>query len=240
MLISPRLSMSRLLRNCLNDFLSVFGLRLSRVQHPESILDPAVRSVAMGHSTKEHNSRENMDAIYADPNLMTHYFTKERLAFYQQVCERVIRLKIQPADVLDVGCGSGHLLAKLKEAFPEARLEGVDFSPQSISVARQLNPSLSFTVMSIFELDKLGREFDLVLCTEVLEHLEDADMAMEQLQAVCRPGGTLVVTVPQGRKDTFAGHFNFWTEESFRREFREFRPEIEEFETYLFIVMRRS
>jgi len=231
--------MRQVFKDWIQGLLGSFGLRLSRVQNPNAILDPAVRSIAKGISTRQHNSRENMDAIYADPNLLTHYFTKERLAFYHQVSERLMRLKIQPAEVLDVGCGSGHLLMEVKKIFPAAKLQGVDFSPESIRLARQLTPGLSFEVLSIFEVENLDRQFDLVLCTEVLEHLEEADLAMKKLLAVLRPGGALVITVPQGRKDTFAGHFNFWTPESFRREFRALKPEIEEFEGYLFIFIRK-
>lgn len=230
--------MQNLLKDSVNGLLGVFGLRLIRVASPEAMLDPALRSIARGLSTREHNTSENMDAIYSDPNLMTHYFTPKRLAFYHQVRERLVRLAIQPTDVLDVGCGSGHLLVEVKNIFPAARLQGVDFSPESIRVARRLNPALEFNVMSIFDVEQLHRQFDLILCTEVIEHLEEADRAVEKLVAVCRPGGTIVITAPHGRRDTFAGHFNFWTPESFCREFRAMKPEVEEFESYLFIVIR--
>ena len=228
-----------MLKDLIQGYLGSFGLRLSRIHDPDAILDPAVRSIAKGASPHQHNSRENMDVIYADPNLLTHYFTKQRLAFYQQVSERLIRLKLQPADILDVGCGSGHLLMEAKKLFPAARLQGVDFSPEANRLARQISPGLSFDILSIFELEKLGRQFDLVLCTEVLEHLEEADRAMKKLLAISHPGATLVITVPQGRKDTFAGHFNFWTRESFRREFQALKPAIEEFGDYLFIVISK-
>jgi 2-polyprenyl-3-methyl-5-hydroxy-6-metoxy-1,4-benzoquinol methylase len=233
-------SLRRRLGGCVNGFLEPFGLRLSAVQNPEAILDPAVRSIAKGLSTREHNSRRNMDAIYSDPNLLTHYFTSERMSFYATVRDRLSQLPVHSTTVLDVGCGCGQLLNEIKKVFPDARLEGVDFSPESIRVARKLSPAAVFDVLSIFELEKLGRQFDLVLCTEVLEHLEDADLAMEKLVGRCQHGGTLVITVPQGRLDTFAGHFNFWTPESFRREFRGLNPQVEELNSYLFIVIRRS
>lgn len=222
-----------------NGLLGRLGLRLSRVQDADTILDPAARSIAKGLSTRAHNTRENMDAFYSDPHLMTHYFTKERLKFYGEVRLQLTKLNLRPADVLDVGCGSGHLLADLASLYPEASSMGVDFSPESIRLARQLHPHKAFDVMSIFELKNLGRQFDLVLCTEVIEHLEDADVAVDNLCSVCRPGGTVAITVPHGRRDTFAGHFNFWTPESFRREFRRLNPQVEEFDNYLFISIRR-
>jgi 2-polyprenyl-3-methyl-5-hydroxy-6-metoxy-1,4-benzoquinol methylase len=227
-------------KRLINGFLGCFGFQLNRVPHPDAGVDPVARSFAKGNTTKSHNTARNMDEFYADPNLMTHYFTKERLAFYRQVRDRLTRLKISPADVLDVGCGSGHLLSEVKAVFPAAHLTGVDFSPESIKLARKLHPALAFDVLSIFDVEQLGRQFDLILCTEVIEHLEEAGAAVEKLLAVCRPGGAVVITVPEGRRDTFAGHFNFWTPESFRREFRHLNPQVEEFASYLFIVIQHA
>lgn len=226
-------------KKIIKDLLGRFNLRLMRVAAPGEAMNPAARSIARGLSAREHNTKENMDAFYADPNLMTHYFTQERLAFYERVHQELADLHLKPEEILDVGCGSGHLLARLAELYPDAKACGVDFSNEAINMARRLHPGSTFDVLSIFELEKLGMQFDLVACTEVIEHLEDADMAVEKLLAVCRPGGAVVITVPHGRQDTFAGHFNFWTPESFKREFRKHCPSVKEFGFYLFITMRK-
>jgi 2-polyprenyl-3-methyl-5-hydroxy-6-metoxy-1,4-benzoquinol methylase len=95
-------------------------------------LSNALLSISRGVSTAQHNSLENMDEFYSNPHLLTHYFTPERLDFYRTVCRRLGRLDIQPTSVLDVGRGSGHLLAQIRELWPNARLKGVDFSGRSI------------------------------------------------------------------------------------------------------------
>ena len=221
-----------------NELLHPIGIQIVRVKKPAEI-DPALLSFAKGLSTAEHNSLENMDEFYSSPNLLTHYFTADRLDFYQRVCRRIGSLSIRPRSVLDVGCGSGHLLAQVRELWPEAHLKGVDFSGKSIDLARRLHPNMAFEQCSIFELDRLKDSYDVVLCTEVLEHLERADQALEQLYSACLPGGHVLITVPEGRKDTFPGHFNFWTPESFSREFRRFDPIVDVIQDYLFIVIRR-
>ena len=58
--------------------------------------------------------------------------------------------------------------------------------------------------------------FDLVLCTEVLEHLERPLDALEQLRLLRAPGGRLVATVPDGEMDDFEGHVSFWSLDDFR------------------------
>lgn len=220
-----------------NHALSWCGLKLVRLPRLAD-LDPASRSIARGLSTAQHNTQENMDAFYADPRLMETYFTPERLRFYQEVVSQIAMLDLRPASVLDVGCGSGHLLAGLRRLWPDAIMLGVDFSMESVVLAQRLQPALKFRQCSIFDLTSLQTSFDVVVCTEVLEHLPEADHAMEQLVSVCKPGGCVVVTVPEGRQDTFAGHFNFWTRESFRREFRRWAPEVTVFGNNLFVVVR--
>ena len=223
----------------LNHLLGLFGLRLSRVTRLQD-LNPATRSIARGLSTSEHNSRQNMDDFYSDSDLLKTYFTPDRLGFYSDVTKRIANLQMHPSSVLDVGSGSGHLLARIKDLYPNATLLGVDFSEASVTLAKRLQPGITFQPCSIFDLDQLGGTSDLVICTEVLEHLEKADVALSKLARVCATGGTIVITVPNGRTDTFAGHFNFWTPESFSREFSQWRPEVIEIGAFLFIVIRPS
>jgi 2-polyprenyl-3-methyl-5-hydroxy-6-metoxy-1,4-benzoquinol methylase len=227
----------KLLAKAVNGLLGIAGLRLVRSQPAEDRLDLAADIAVRGLTPTEHNSRENMDAFYADPRLLEQYFDRDRLAFYEDVSGAVAGLGVSPASLLDVGCGSGHLLERLRRQFPAADLLGVDFSGESVKLARKLHSGIDFQVRSIFELDRLGRQFDLVLCTEVLEHLEDADVALEQLIKTCAPGGRVVITVPDGRNDSFVGHVNFWTAESFVREFRRFQPDVTPMGRFLFIAI---
>jgi len=230
----------KLLFHACNGILRMVGLKVVRVGGGVQEPDPITRLLARGLSTVDYNSRENMDSFYSDTNILPSYFTEDRLEFYTEVCSRLGRLDIQPGSVLDVGCGSGHLLAGVKKLWPQATLNGVDFSSKSIELAARLHPEIAFRQMSIFDLGEMEQAFDLVLCTEVLEHLEAADEALAGLYARCRPGGAVVITVPDGRADTFHGHFNFWTPESFCREFRQFGPTVEKSGNYLFIAIRRG
>jgi 2-polyprenyl-3-methyl-5-hydroxy-6-metoxy-1,4-benzoquinol methylase len=223
----------------INRLLGFFGLRLTRVIRLRD-LDPATRSIARGLSTSEHNSRENMDNFYSDSELLKTYFTPNRLGFYSDVTKRIANLQLHPSSVLDVGSGSGHLLAGIKDLYPNATMLGVDFSEASVTLAKRLQPGITFQPCSIFDLDQLGGTYDLVICTEVLEHLEKADVALSKLVRMCATGGTIVITVPNGRTDTFAGHFNFWTPESFSREFSQWRPKVTVIGAFLFIVIRPS
>ena len=72
------------------------------------------------------------------------------------------------------------------------------------------------TYESIYDLDLGGEQFDLVLATEVLEHLRRPAEALMALRVLCAPGGRVVITVPDGARDDWEGHVNFWSEDELR------------------------
>lgn len=103
---------------------------------------------------------------------------------------------------IDVGCGKGDLILALrKQGVPAAKLCGADFSPQVVAENRQAQPEVRFEVLDIQASSLPGGEgsFDLVLCSEVIEHLTDRPAAIAHLAALLRPGGHLLLTCPTGR-----------------------------------------
>jgi len=164
------------------------------------------------------NTPDAFDRLYGSPDLMREYLGPERLAFYDEVAARCIG-DVAVRSVVDVGCGSGHLLAALLDRVsPPPLLIGVDDSPQAIVRLAQVVPSARGIVASVYDLDERldQASYDLVLCTEVLEHLERPLEALDQLRRLRAPGGRLVVTVPDGEIDDYEGHVSFWSIDEFR------------------------
>lgn len=113
------------------------------------------------------------------------------------------------AQVLDVGCGTGSNLRLLVElGFGD--VTGLDRSEDAIRWCRekQLPPVERGDLCALpFPED----HFDLVLATDVLEHIDEPDAGVAELRRVLRPGGTLIVTVPAfeslwGLQDDVAHH----------------------------------
>jgi 2-polyprenyl-3-methyl-5-hydroxy-6-metoxy-1,4-benzoquinol methylase len=157
------------------------------------------------------NSKHAYDRLYRSDRLMHEYAGPERIAFYDEVA--TIASSFAPKRVLDVGCGSGHLLAAMRDKLPGVeQLTGVDYSPAAIERMRSILPEATGLVGDLYDLSQTVGSFDLVLCTEVLEHVARPSAAVDALLKPLRDGGRVVLTVPDGAVDDFAGHVNFWTE----------------------------
>ncbi len=123
-------------------------------------------------------------------NLYDKYRTKNPIArllmgHFLQVMEDLVE-RVTPRDsVLEVGCGEGHLAYELAgRCGPFARFEICDLSLARLR--HDLPPSIQARVASIYALPYPDREFDLVVCSEVLEHLEHPEAALLELARVAR------------------------------------------------------
>jgi len=154
------------------------------------------------------NNRRAYERVYADEQLLDEYLAPVRVALYEEVAE--LAAQWRPRSVIDVGCGAGDLLRAVVDRASPGRVVGVDYARAGIERARQLVPSGEFHAESLYELHSVGA-FELVLCTEVLEHLRDPDGAVRILCRLCAHSGAVVITVPDGAEDRWEGHRNFWT-----------------------------
>lgn len=109
------------------------------------------------------------------------------------------RLRKSSLTVLDYGCGTGdHVTYPL--ACLGHHVLGVDVHEESIRQAsiRYQSPTLSFRLADIDALVNEGARFDLVVCSEVLEHLYHPGKFLDMLTRVLEPGGGVIITTPNG------------------------------------------
>ena len=115
-----------------------------------------------------------------------------------------------PGDILEMGCGTGFVLSGLRVTFPRARLSGSDIFTEGLALTAQRVPSAFLFQMDARRIP-FQEEFDLVGAFDVLEHIEEDEAVLTQMYQACKPGGGIVLTVPQhrwlwSRVDDFAHH----------------------------------
>ncbi|HEU0166883.1 MAG TPA: class I SAM-dependent methyltransferase [Chloroflexota bacterium] len=116
-------------------------------------------------------------------------------AFYQWVRRGLARLgSTRGASLLDVGCGTGRTLEEVSK-LDVYSLAGVDFSQRCVEIAQERMPSADIHQASIMD-GPLDRKFDVVLMSEVVEHLPDPVAGLRNVVASLQPGGKFVLTFP--------------------------------------------
>lgn len=109
------------------------------------------------------------------------------------------------AKVLDVGCAYGLMLKRFPQNFPKY---GIDISVHAIAQAKTVLPQAKFVIGNIEQPFPFKRNFfDLVICNDVIEHLEKPLAPLRHIYAVLKPGGILYLTTPNFnwlRKAVFA------------------------------------
>lgn len=102
--------------------------------------------------------------------------------------------KITSGKVLDVGCAYGFMLERFPDSFDKF---GVDVSEYAINIAKNRLPSVAFTVSNVEDSLPFQKEsFDIIICNDVLEHLENPAVALENIKRVLKKGGILYINTP--------------------------------------------
>jgi SAM-dependent methyltransferase len=136
-----------------------------------------------------------------DPELFGTLARVEPRSFWFRARRRLIvstlRRYFPTADsLLEVGCGTGYVLEGLRAAFPRMRLVGTDLFSEGLEVARQRVPGVELVQADLKELG-FAAEFDVAGAFDVLEHIDDDEQALAALARAVRPGGGVVLLVPQ-------------------------------------------
>ena len=115
------------------------------------------------------------------------------------------RININPVGtMLDLGCGEGRHIFGVMEKFPDLKCIGLDPHIESLDKAFEglkflesiSNTKTNFLSGSAYSLPFSDDSFDLVVCSEVLEHLHDYKDAIKEINRVLKPGGQFLASVP--------------------------------------------
>jgi 2-polyprenyl-3-methyl-5-hydroxy-6-metoxy-1,4-benzoquinol methylase len=101
-------------------------------------------------------------------------------------------------DVLDVGCGNGIISLNLGEL--GYNVHGIELSEEALEIARNRNnfSNVKFEKANAEALKLVGRKYNVIICSEVLEHLHHPENLLSELRFLLEDNGVLIVTVPNG------------------------------------------
>lgn len=121
--------------------------------------------------------------------------------------------------LLDVGCGTGHLLEELTQQ--GYRIAGLDLRPEGLRSTRKDLPAAFLVQAEATRLPLAAETFEAVLMLDVMEHVEDGTL-LREVAGILKPGGIVILTVPAlpwlwSYRDTAAGHLRRYTRKGLSR-----------------------
>ena len=99
-----------------------------------------------------------------------------------------------PSSILDMGCGTGRLLRKIRLRWPDAKLYGIDPAEGMINKAREMMPDATFIIGSAESVLLPDSSIDLVISTTSFHHWEDHYRAIQEIYRILRNGGYFVLS----------------------------------------------
>ena len=156
--------------------------------------------------------QENPDVEHFNRRAATYETSRSQGYFFDRVQRMVVDLaknESKPEAILDVGCGTGRLLRKATQQWPNAKLIGVDAAEKMIEQATQLFPEAEFHVAMAEALPLPDASVDLAFSTLSFHHWAKQAKGVSEVARVLRPQGRFLladITIPFGLS-LFVKHF---------------------------------
>lgn len=118
--------------------------------------------------------------------------------------------KNMPKNVLDVGSASGWFLSELALRYPKASYTGVDVYKKAIDYGKKRYKNLKLICADAHSLPFSNESFDLVICTEVLEHVKNPEKVLREIKRVLSKDGIAILEMDSGNL-LFRAIWYWWT-----------------------------
>ncbi|MEO0226870.1 MAG: class I SAM-dependent methyltransferase [candidate division WOR-3 bacterium] len=143
------------------------------------------------------------------------YYYSSSLSYQRMKCiaECLLKYAAKDASIFDVGCGIGSFLRLLKNEYGFTNLQGIELNKFAANIAREYCGGLNVVWGNILEF-KTNKKFDVILCLETIEHINDLNAYGNILEHLTKQNGIVLLTTPyHDQKLTFFGgvfgdHYN--------------------------------
>lgn len=149
-----------------------------------------------------------LDTVGFEPEFFEKLFELEAGSFWFRARNELILWALEAyfsgaRSMLEIGCGTGFVLSGVERAFPQLTLAGTEVLDRGLELA-----SKRLAGTSLYQMDARSipfeDEFDVIGAFDVIEHIAEDTLVLEQMYRAVKPGGGVLITVPQ--------HMWLWSE----------------------------
>lgn len=157
--------------------------------------------------------KTKFDVVQPEGNYYDKYHSSNPIVkwmmanFKNSIKELLEILEKEPTKICETGCGEGEITTYIKQCMPKAHIDAFDISEKVILNATEQHDNIDFFVGNIYNMEviepKQGKkhilntnEYDLVVCSEVLEHLEEPENALKKINEITADKGYILLSVP--------------------------------------------
>ena len=148
--------------------------------------------MSVGQAAQAYDPRSFAEGRLMDAGGVVGWISRRRAAAILALA-RLAMARTPTRRILDLGCGYGEVLGMLP---PGLELTGLEINDAALAEAARRNPTARFVQGDAAALPFAPDSFDLVICSEVMEHVDDPGLLARALCRIVRPGGHLCLTVP--------------------------------------------
>lgn len=112
--------------------------------------------------------------------------------------------------VLDIGCSSAILTAHVARHLPKSKIVGLDSYKAAIDFAKKKYPHISFVTADAHKIPFKDKSFDIIICTETLEHVVDPLGVIKEMKRILKKDGQAIISMDSGSLP-FRVVWYFWT-----------------------------
>ena len=171
---------------------------------------------------KNINTSDYWNARYSNVNINPYKLVRSaHKNLYELLCTWVFNIKHKY--VLDFGAGCGPIPFLLsRRGFLFGRYVAFDFSQKGLEIAKKYCDSIETSIgrvddIDIIERNKWNNSFDLVICAEVLEHIRDYQIVINNMVRALKPEGSMLISIPAHRIK-IESHINNFKIKDFKNE----------------------
>ena len=141
------------------------------------------QALVAGNFTDKYHSKNPINQF-----LMTRFLNDFRFLLQQAQSKKI-------KTICEIGCGEGELLKIIHQYYPKAKIYATDLAQSEIVKAKKntKNIPIIFSVQNAERLSYKNQQFDLVICCEVIEHLENPERGLKEIKRVSHSS---IISVP--------------------------------------------